>query len=88
MESEGVPGSIQVTPATYELIKDAYECEPRGYIPVKGKSSMMTDLLISRRDPSGERRMIHERRSGEAERLSELDVTNLPTDGHETTQGG
>jgi class 3 adenylate cyclase len=50
MESEGVPGSIQVSPATYELIKNAYACEPRGYIPVKGKSSMMTYLLISRRD--------------------------------------
>jgi adenylate cyclase len=50
MESEGVPGSIQVSPATYELIKDSYECEPRGSIPVKGKSSMMTYLLISRRN--------------------------------------
>jgi adenylate cyclase len=49
MESEGVPGSIQVSLATYELIKDAYECESRGFIPVKGKSSMMTYLLVSRR---------------------------------------
>jgi class 3 adenylate cyclase len=49
MESEGVPGSIQVTPATYELIQDAYECESRGFIPVKGKSNMMTYLLVSRR---------------------------------------
>jgi adenylate cyclase len=50
MESEGIPGSIQVSPATYELIKDAYECESRGSIPVKGKSSMMTYLLVSRGD--------------------------------------
>jgi adenylate cyclase len=50
MESEGIPGSIQVSPATYELIKDAYECEWRGSIPVKGKSSMMTYLLVSRGD--------------------------------------
>jgi guanylate cyclase len=49
MESEGVPGSIQVSPATYELIKDAYDFESRGSIPIKGKSSMMTYLLVSKR---------------------------------------
>ena len=49
MESEGIPGRIQVTPATYELIKDAYACEPRGTVEVKGKSSMMTYLLLSRK---------------------------------------
>jgi class 3 adenylate cyclase len=62
MESEGVPGAIQVSPATHELIKDAYVCEARGLIPVKGKSEMMTYLMISKRDapetgdpPSGDR---------------------------------
>ena len=49
MESEGIPGAIQVSPATYELIKDAYVCEARGRIPVKGKLAMETYLLISRR---------------------------------------
>ena len=49
MESEGIPGSIQVSPATYELIKDDYECEARGVIEVKGKSPMHTYLLVSRR---------------------------------------
>jgi adenylate cyclase len=49
MESEGFPGSIQLAPATYELIKDAYVCEARGRIPVKGKLAMETYLLISRR---------------------------------------
>jgi adenylate cyclase len=49
MESEGVPGSIQIGPATYELIKDAYVCEARGRISVKGKLAMETYLLISRR---------------------------------------
>ena len=49
MESEGVAGSIQMGPATYELIKDAYVCEARGPIPVKGKLAMATYLLISRR---------------------------------------
>jgi adenylate cyclase len=54
MESEGVPGSIQVSDATYELIKDEYACEPRGLIPVKGKDAMQTYLLISRREATSE----------------------------------
>ena len=55
MESEGVPGSIQVSPSTYELIKDGYVCEARGLIPVKGKGQMETFLLISKRDASSAR---------------------------------
>jgi len=48
MESEGVPGAIQVTAATYELIRDRFVCEPRGVVSVKGKGDMNTYLLISR----------------------------------------
>jgi adenylate cyclase len=48
MESEGVAGSIQVTPATYELIRDEFVCEPRGVISVKGKGDMDTYILVSR----------------------------------------
>lgn len=49
MESEGIPGSIQVTPATYELIRDRFVCEARGVVQVKGKGDMRTYLLVSRR---------------------------------------
>ena len=49
MESEGIPGAIQVAPATYELICDAFICEPRGVIPVKGKGDMETYMLLSKR---------------------------------------
>jgi adenylate cyclase len=52
MESGGVPGSIQVSEETYQLIKDEYACEPRGMTPVKGRGDMETYLLISRRDAS------------------------------------
>jgi len=48
MESEGLAGSIQVTPATYELIRDKFVCERRGVISVKGKGDMETYILISR----------------------------------------
>jgi len=48
MESEGVAGSIQVTAATYELIRDKFVCEPRGIVSVKGKGDMNTYFLLSR----------------------------------------
>ncbi len=50
MESSGVPGAIQVSPSTHELLKDAYVCESRGPIQVKGKREMETWLLIARRE--------------------------------------
>ena len=53
MESEGIPGSIQVTETTYQLIRDRFVCEPRGIISVKGKGDMNTYLLLAKRaDPA------------------------------------
>ena len=49
MESSGIPGSIQVTGATFELIEDRFVCELRGPVAVKGKDEMETYLLVSRR---------------------------------------
>jgi guanylate cyclase len=49
MESHGVPGQIQITGATYELIKDEFECEPRGTIDVKGKGALETWYLVGRK---------------------------------------
>jgi guanylate cyclase len=40
MESQGTPGRIQITRATYELIADEFACEPRGTMAVKGKGEM------------------------------------------------
>jgi guanylate cyclase len=50
MESGGAPGSIQVSTATYELIKDRFVCESRGMTSVKGKGEMETFFLVSRRE--------------------------------------
>lgn len=50
MESHGVPGSIQISPATYELIRDDFVCEPRGTIEVKGMGDTETYFLLSRRN--------------------------------------
>jgi guanylate cyclase len=46
MESNGTPGDIQITRATYELLKDGFVCTPRGTIPVKGKGEMETWYLV------------------------------------------
>jgi adenylate cyclase len=48
MESHGTPGAIQITRATYELIRDEFACEFRGTVPVKGKGDVETWFLIGR----------------------------------------
>ena len=73
MESHGTPGRIQITRATYELIKDEFRCEPRGNVSVKGKGDMETWYLLGLRDPHS---------------IRDLPITeDLPTtDEHRTTQ--
>jgi class 3 adenylate cyclase len=48
MESMGIAGSIQVTPATYNLLQNKYLFEERGVIPIKGKGDVMTYILKGR----------------------------------------
>jgi len=55
MESHGTPGQIQVTRATYELLKDQFELERRGTVDVKGKGEIETWYLVgSRADAAAE----------------------------------
>jgi guanylate cyclase len=49
MESHGTPGEIQITRATYELLKDEFVCRRRGTILVKGKGPMETWYLVASR---------------------------------------
>ncbi|MGF1570746.1 MAG: adenylate/guanylate cyclase domain-containing protein [Nodosilinea sp.] len=49
MESFGVAEQIQVTEATYHLLKHEYDFEPRGEIWVKGKGEIQTYFLRQRR---------------------------------------
>src|ERR671932_1464455 len=46
MESHGTPGRIQITRATYELLVEEFECEPRGAIAVKGKGEIEAWYLV------------------------------------------
>ena len=39
-ESSGVPGRVNISSATYELVKDFFECEYRGKIPAKNKGEV------------------------------------------------
>ncbi len=50
MESHGSGGHIQITRATYELIKDDFCCEPRGIVEVKGKGEMEVWYVIAAKD--------------------------------------
>ncbi len=49
MESQGVPGKIQVTREVYERLNGTYRFEARGKIPIKGKGDMTTYWLLGRR---------------------------------------
>src|SRR5215216_902045 len=52
MESHGLVGFIQVTPRTYERLRDRYGFERRGSIPVKGKGEIVTYFLVGRAQQS------------------------------------
>jgi class 3 adenylate cyclase len=51
MQTTGVPGCIQVTQRTRELLGERYVFGERGRIQVKGKGEMLTYFLSGR--PSG-----------------------------------
>jgi class 3 adenylate cyclase len=56
MESQGLAGCIQVTERTYQRLRDGYRFERRGPIQVRGKTAMVTYLLLGRNpDPTGDR---------------------------------
>ena len=56
MESHGVPGRIQLSDATYGLIRDEFDCEQRGTIDVKGKGPMRTWFLVGEHGAHAEAR--------------------------------
>jgi class 3 adenylate cyclase len=49
MESHGVPGKIQVTGSTHNLIREMFLCERRGTIHVKGRGEMETWFVLGPR---------------------------------------
>jgi guanylate cyclase len=65
MESHGTAGRIQITRATYDLLADEFECEPRGTISVKGKGEIEVWYLIG---PMGDAAPAHDRVSNASNR--------------------
>ena len=51
MESQGTPNRVQVTEATYALLRNEFDFESRGTIPIKGKGDMPTWYLVGRMSP-------------------------------------
>jgi class 3 adenylate cyclase len=49
MESQGVPGRIQVSASTYERLASDFTFEPRGLVDIKGKGGLETYFLTGRR---------------------------------------
>jgi class 3 adenylate cyclase len=49
MENHAEPGEINISQATYEIIKDQFECQMKGATEVKGKGSMNMYCLKSRK---------------------------------------
>jgi adenylate cyclase len=75
MEEHGTPGDIQITNATYELLKDEFVCRRRGTIEVKGKGQMETWYLIESRSDDGRA----DRGVTSDERRSGVDVSRSST---------
>ena len=48
MESNGIPGEIQVTAVVYERLKDKFAFTMRGAIEIKGKGEMIVYFLVGR----------------------------------------
>lgn len=48
VESHGSGGFIQVTEATYDLIKNDFRCEPRGKVNVKAKGEISVWYVMER----------------------------------------
>lgn len=53
MESQGIPGAIQVTERAYHRLSSSFEFEGRGIVEIKGKGRLRTYLLIAPRSEPG-----------------------------------
>ena len=47
MESNGIPGKNQVSPAVYDGIKDKFQLKMRGAFEIQGKGEMMVYWLVA-----------------------------------------
>lgn len=50
-ESQGVPNRVHISHATWLLVRDRFEAEPRGPIPLRGLGAIQTYAVSGRREP-------------------------------------
>ncbi len=50
MESHGIPGVIQVTETTYQILQQKFLFKERGLIDIKGKGQMKAYILQGRKE--------------------------------------
>lgn len=53
METTGAAGKIQVSPETFEHLREGFELQSRGEMEIKGKGRMQTWFLLHRKTPAG-----------------------------------
>jgi class 3 adenylate cyclase len=58
MESSGIPGKVNISGATYELVKDHFRCNYRGKIPAKNKGEIDMYIAESVLEPVPANKMI------------------------------
>ena len=49
MESSGVPGRVNISESTYQLIEGQYNCEYRGEVHAKGKGDLKMYFLLNKK---------------------------------------
>ena len=54
LESQGIPGRVHVSEATWRQVKDRFDGERRGPIDLRGYGPMETHTIVDRRDRAGE----------------------------------
>ncbi|MBL9173622.1 MAG: adenylate/guanylate cyclase domain-containing protein [Verrucomicrobiales bacterium] len=54
IESSGIPGQINLSAATFDQVKEFFDCEPRGRVAAKGKGELDMYLLKSIRSEYSE----------------------------------
>ena len=50
MESHGVDAAVHVSAAVHARLRSKYEFEERGFVPIKGKGTLQTYLLLGRKN--------------------------------------
>ena len=50
MESQGIPGKIQISERCYSILQDKFVFEKRGAIDIKGRGQMTTYILMNRKE--------------------------------------